>query len=134
MRNMKTMVMTLLAAVLLLQGCGMMSRTRGYSPPYGASSAIYTGGVLQATYPNTVFRTSDAARDALRDFNMTVTGSERDSTGGRITAVTREGTPVIVTMRAEKPDITTTGIRVGEYGNEELSRSISRRIEAQLQK
>lgn len=133
MRNMKITLLTLLGAVLLLQGCGMMG-TRGYSPPYGESSATYTGGVLQATYPNTVFRTSDAVRDALRDFNMTVTESQRDTTGGRITASTREGTQVVVTMRAQKPDITTTGIKVGEYGNEELSRSISRRVEAQLQK
>lgn len=133
MRTTKRAATILFLIALLAQGCGMMG-TRGYEPPYGESAATYSGGALQATYPNTVFRTHDAAREALRDFNATVTAARKDATGGILDARMPDGTLVAIDMQAKKPDITAVAIKVGTYGSEEVSRSISRRIEANLQR
>ncbi|MBZ0155918.1 MAG: DUF3568 domain-containing protein [Alphaproteobacteria bacterium] len=119
----------LLAAVLTVQGC-VITRT---APPYGADAAVFANGVLQVTYADTVFKTFDASREALQDFNMNIGNAQKDATGGIIDATLPDGTPVHLVLKKAQEDATAVSIRVGS-GSEELARAIGRKIEARLRK
>jgi hypothetical protein len=111
---------------LALQGCSALR-----SRPYLEVPGVYSGGILVTEYRAGVIQTYDATRSALDDFNMKITNSEKDATGGMIQATQTDGTQVDISLRAKGAD-TTAEIRVGPEGNEEQSRAISRRIAARL--
>ncbi|MCC6345637.1 MAG: DUF3568 family protein [Nitrospirales bacterium] len=115
--------------ILAVQGC-VVAKT---SPPYGAASAVYAYGELRATYADTVFKTFDASREALKDFNMNIGNAQKDSTGGIIDATLPDRTPVHLVLRKAPEDATEVHIRVGS-GNEEFARAISRKIEERLRR
>jgi hypothetical protein len=126
MKRASKLIMFSLLIGLAFQGCSAM-RTQSYLEVPG----VYADGILVTEYRAGVLKTYDAVRTALDDFNMKVTKSEKDATGGTIEAVQPDGRHVYISLRAKGPD-TTAGIRVGTGGDEEQSRAISRRIAARL--
>jgi hypothetical protein len=111
---------------LILQGCA------GTRAPRAEVPAEFTDGILRAEFRADPVSTYDASWAALGDFNMKITNSKRDSTGGFIHAVQPDGTEVNMELRTRDQETTTVAIRVGTQGDEELSRAISRRISVHL--
>lgn len=128
MRTAKGFVLVILCVSFTMQGCAAM---RG-GQEYGEAGSTFSNGALITDYKADVLKTVDASRAALRDFNMTITSAQKDATGGVITARMSDGTDVAISLRAKDSDVTTASIRAGTGGDEELSRAISRRIEAHL--
>jgi hypothetical protein len=117
-----------LLLVLLMLGC---APTMPVGQPEQTPLA-FTNGVLQAEYRTDSKRAYDAAWAALQDFNMKVVNSKRDATGGYIQAIHPDGRDINVSFRALDQENTAVGIRVGDLGDEELSRAVIRRLEAHL--
>ena len=115
--------------VLFFQGCATAP-----TEPFGTRSAVYSQGVFNVTYTNTLFKTFEASRAALDKLDIAVTNSGREAEFATIEASRKDGTSVNLSFRAQKPDITDVGIKVGTYGSEELSREIGRRIETELRR
>lgn len=129
MKMILTSIIVALLAGFVLQGCAT-------THPTGAASAVYSDGTLTANYDGNVFKTADATIAALKDFNMTVTNSRQDASGGRIDARRADGTAVSISLRALGSDVTVAGIAadtVGPFGDEEFSRAVSRKIEDRLE-
>ncbi|HEX8950183.1 MAG TPA: DUF3568 family protein [Dissulfurispiraceae bacterium] len=129
MTNAKITLISFLLAGFMLQGCSLFRS----GPATGPVSAVYTNQTLTENYDGNVFKTSDAAVSALKDFNMTITNSQKDASGGNIDARRSDGTTVNIALRALGKDTTLADIKVGALGNEELARAIGRRIEAHVQ-
>jgi hypothetical protein len=113
---------------LIVQGCAGARN----GAPQAEVPAEFTDGILRSEYRADPVSTYDASWAALNDFNMKITNSQRDSTGGFIQALQPDGTGVNLEMRTRDQETTTVTIRVGPQGDEELSRAISRRISAHL--
>ncbi len=128
MRNARMAILILLFSGIVFQGCSLIKS----GPPTGEASSVYMNGTLSETFNGSVFKTFDAAAAALTDFNMTVTNSHKDASGGMIDAKRPDGTVAGIALRAQGSDTTVAGIRVGAAGDEELSRAIARRIEAHI--
>ena len=123
----KTGIFWIFFAVLIVQGCAVIRPAR-----YGPEAAVYANGGLAVTYADSVNRTFEAARDALKDFDISITSTQRDPTGGIIRGTGKDGAGVSVALKAKGPDTTTAVIRVGRSGDEGLSRAIARRTDSRL--
>ncbi|MCC6347952.1 MAG: DUF3568 family protein [Nitrospirales bacterium] len=122
----------LLLAVFVAQGCVTVERPP--SPPFGTEAAIYSQGKLQVTFADTLFRTFGAARAALTDNDIVINNVQHDMYGGTIEGNKKDGTSVSLVLQAKKPDMIVTTIKIGTFGDEALSRKISRNIESRLKK
>jgi hypothetical protein len=112
---------------LIVQGCGI-----GNGVPRAEIPAEFRDGVLLTEYRADPATTYNAAWAALNDFNMKITSSKRDATGGFIQAIQPDGTGINMELRTSDRENTTVAIKVGPEGDEELSRAISRRISSHL--
>jgi hypothetical protein len=92
----------------------------------------YVKGELQSTYAAPFDRTWRATLAALRDADMKVTDTQRDSTQGTITATSAKDETVRVNLEQAGPGTTAVKIRVGVFGDEEVSRALHRRIASRL--
>jgi len=89
-------------------------------------------GDLETTYPAALNRTWDATMGALRDAQLRITDTQKDAAKGTIRAQQADNTPVTVSLEPAGPNTTAVKIRVGTFGDEEISKAINRRIAARL--
>jgi hypothetical protein len=115
--------------VLLFQACATAP-----TEPFGTRSAIFSQGVLNVSYTNTLTKTYEASRAALDRLGIAITNARKETDTASIDAVRKDGTVVNLAFGVQKPDITDVRINVGTYGSEELSREISRAIETELRR
>jgi hypothetical protein len=130
MRHLVSFMIFFLLIGLMAQGCARFEEVA--ERPVAEVPETFADGVLLTEFRADPLRTYNAAWAALADFNMNVTASKRDSTGGYIEAVQPDGRKVTLSLRAKNQTDTTVAVRVGDLGDEELSRAISRRIMAHL--
>jgi len=120
-----------LCVSVLLQGCGALVAA-GAGAAAGAGTVAYVKGELQSTYAAPFGRTWDAAEAALKDLELRVKTADKDATGGTIEAMRTDQTPVKLTLKAAGPGTTSVKIRVGTFGDEEVSMAIHHKIAAHL--
>jgi hypothetical protein len=120
-----------LGASVLLQGCVPLLAVGAGAVAAGGTVA-YVNGDLETTYPAALNRTWDATMGALQDAQLRITDTQRDATQGTIKAQQADATPVTVSLETAGPNTTDVKIRVGTFGDEEVSRTINRRLAARL--
>jgi hypothetical protein len=121
----------MLSACLTLQGCVPLVAAGAGAVAAGGTVA-YVRGDLETTYPAPLNRTWDATMGALREAQLRVTDTQKDAAKGTIKALQADDTPVTVSLETAGPSTTAVKIRVGTFGDEEVSKSINRRIAARL--
>jgi hypothetical protein len=130
MRAMVGMILLLICMSLMLQGCLLLAVGAGAGA--GAATVAYVKGELKTTYAASLNRTWDATLSALKDLRINVYSSKKDATGGDVEATKADGTKVKITLEPAGPDTTSVRIRVGIFGDEEVSRIINRQIASKL--
>lgn len=123
-------MVALVAAMACSSGCILAAAAVGAGAVAGG--VLYVKGELQADVAATPPRVTDAAKRALTDLsllNVSATGTGID---GLVTARTAADKRVEITVRRKTDSLTAVGIRVGIFGDEDLSRTILQRIEGNL--
>ncbi|MGQ9570457.1 MAG: DUF3568 domain-containing protein [Thermodesulfovibrionales bacterium] len=119
----------LLCSLIMMQGCVAVIEAGA-----GAGTVAYVRGELQTSYAASLDRTWDASIGALKDIGITIYNTKKDATEGDIEATKADGTKVKINLKPKGQDITTVKIRVGIFGDEEVSRTISNQISKRLEK
>jgi hypothetical protein len=125
----KCIGLVLLCSVLMMLGCVAVIGAGA-----GAGTVAYIRGELQTTYAASFNRTWDASLAALKDLGITVYNTKKDATEGDIEATKADGTKVKINLKPTEPDTTAVKIRVGIFGDEEVSRTIGNQISKRLGK
>ncbi|MBI5167798.1 MAG: DUF3568 family protein [candidate division NC10 bacterium] len=125
------MVILLLAALgLLAQGCALLYVGAGAGA--GAGTVAYVKGELEHVYSARYERVWEVSLASLKQLGIKVLSSERDAISGTIKAARSDGTSVTVKVAPLNPQTTSVKIRVGTFGDKEVSEMIQNRVAANL--
>ncbi len=111
--------------ILGLTGCGLLFMGAAGGAVAGA---LYYQGELKADVDATPQATIAATEKAFRDLIWSKEIITASATDGLATARTATGKEVKVTVTAKTPEVSTVAIRVGTFGDENLSRLLYDRI------
>lgn len=125
----RNIIFLLLFSIIIMQGCVAIIGAGA-----GAGTVAYVRGELQTTYAASFNRTWDASVKALKDLGITIYNTKKDATEGDIEATKADGTKVKINLKPKGQDITEVRIRVGIFGDEEVSRTISNQVSRRLGK
>lgn len=120
----------LLAALMLLPGCAAV--LIGAGAGVGVGTVKYVEGELEKTYSARVQQVWNASMRAVQQLEMRVVGSEKDAVGGSIDARRIDGTPVKLRVQSVGTNVTSVKVRVGTFGDREVSDRIIARIDQNL--
>ena len=121
--------MGILVVTSLLTGCGALFLGAAAG---GVAGALYYKGELEADVEATPQAVIAATEKAFRDLIWAKETATATDTDGLATARTATGKEVKVTVVTKTPEVSTLGIRVGTFGDENLSRLLYDRILAFL--
>lgn len=121
--------MGILVVTSLLTGCGALFLGAAAG---GVAGALYYKGELEADVEATPQAVIAATEKAFRDLIWAKETATATATDGLATARTATGKEVKVTVVTKTPEVSTLGIRVGTFGDENLSRLLYDRILAFL--
>ena len=115
------------AAGLLLCSCvpTVVGGTEGYN-------VAYVAGELQAAEEVGIDHAWNGTEQALQDLGLVVTSKDKDDLSGSLVARGSEGKTVTVRLERLQSDRTMLRIRVGTFGDQNLSTAILDRIEERL--
>jgi hypothetical protein len=114
--------------LIMLAGCGALVA----GAAAGAGAVAYIRGELEATEEAPIGAVVKAAQAAIDDLELKLIGTEADAYSGKITAETARGTDIGISVKRVNENATKIHIRVGVFGDEELSRLIHDKIRAHL--
>ena len=116
---------------LLNQGCwAAAAGTVGVAA--GAGTIAYIKGELKATEAYSVPDVWIATEKAVDEIQLVVTDKQHDITAGKIEAYTADNKKVRIHLKRQGDNITEITIRIGTFGDEELSRFILSKIQRNL--
>lgn len=127
MKRSKYLLAGLLFLVLFVLGC-TTAVMLGVGAGAGAGSYNYIKGELKTDYPYPYDQTWDASLTAMERLEIEVATHERDSLGGKITGKREDGKVVVIKIKNKGLGVTTVGVRVGNFGDQEASRKIHQTI------
>jgi len=127
----KYRVMLWLLPVLLLAGCTTAAMI-GVGAGAGVGTYSYTRGELALDYPHPFDRTWEASLAAVERLDIQLIQEGRDSLGGKITGKRTDGKVVVIKVKDKGLGVTRVAVRVGTFGNREVSRKIQETILAIL--
>ncbi len=115
-------------ALVTLAGCGAVIA----GAAAGAGAIAYMRGELEATEEAPIGAVVTATHAAIDDLELKLISSEADAYSGKITAETARGTDIGISLKRVSDNVTEIHIRVGVFGDEDLSRLIHEKIKARL--
>ncbi|MBX3359288.1 MAG: DUF3568 family protein [Phycisphaeraceae bacterium] len=92
----------------------------------------YSGGKLSGKEAASINKVWAAARTAVNELEFAVLEANKDAVGGRLRASRMNGVEVLVVLDYRADMLTDVSIQVGYFGDEEISRLVLERMEAQL--
>lgn len=117
--------MGLIMAAFLMTGCGLLLVGAAGG---AAAGALYYQGELKADIDATPPEVIAATEKAFRDLIWSRETAAASATDGMATARTATGKEVTVRVETKTPEVSTVGIRIGTFGDENLSRLLYDRI------
>jgi Protein of unknown function (DUF3568) len=118
----------LLSGVVASGGCALFLLGAGAAA--GAGTVAYMGGVLKASDEVSMDRAWNASLQAMKDLEFKVTKSQKDALEGEITAHRADDTKITILLKKQTDKVTEFRIRVGFWGDENLSRLIYDKIKS----
>jgi hypothetical protein len=98
----------------------------------GAGAVAYVRGELEDTLPNDYSKVVESARRAIKDLEFAKSGDNKDAFKAVLVARTAQDKKVEITITNTGKKLTNIKIRVGIFGDEQLSRAILDKIKADL--
>lgn len=98
----------------------------------GAGAVVYNQGQLVSHEGTTYEQSLKAVFKALDDLGYKVENTEKGVAKEKVTAVTPDSTKIHITVKYKSKEHTEITIRVGVFGDEELSREVLRQIRKYL--
>lgn len=98
----------------------------------GAGTYAYIKGELKVTENAPLDRTWSACQSAMKDLQFKVTTQQKDALQGRLVAKTASDKRVEIDLEKVSEDMTEIRVRVGTFGDEDLSKLIVQKIEKHL--
>jgi len=117
-----------LGAALLLTGCVAVV----VGGAAGAGTYAYIKGELKVSESCTLDQAWSASQAAMKDLEFTVTTKQKDALQGRLVAHTATDKKVEILLKKLSDKVTEVRIRVGTFGDEDLSKVIIQKIEKRL--
>ncbi len=115
---------------LALTGC--TAALVGAGAGMGVGTYSYLKGELDVTYPVAYEKVVAATEASVRDLGFTLEKEEKDSLRCRIQAKMADGTGVKLKVDSVSPQITRLRIKVGWFGDKDVSIQIMRAIEKRM--
>ena len=114
----------------------LLTLTNGCILAVGAAAGVagyaWVDGEAKATEAASLNQTWDATLAAMKDLEFTVTEKSKDALSGNVTAQTADDKTVKVKLKYISKTSTEIRIRVGTFGDENLSRTILNKINGHL--
>jgi hypothetical protein len=126
----KSFVALGLAAVLGLFCTGCIALVVGGAA--GAGTYAYVSGELKTTESASLDRAWSASQGAIKELQFKVTTEQKDALQGRLIARTAADKKVEVNLKKISDNTTEIRIRVGTFGDEDLSQLILQKIKKRL--
>jgi hypothetical protein len=98
----------------------------------GAAGAVYVMGSLDSTLPGNPEAVVDASEGALKDTDIHVLSKDATGIDGSVVGRTALDTKVEITVKKHDEKSSKISIRVGTFGDKELSQQIYDKIKAKL--
>lgn len=117
--------------LLALSGCAYLVAA-GAGAAVGVGTYSYIKGELKVEYPFDYERVWSATVGALEDSRVAIAEKARDAFGGHIKGKRANGEQVTVTVERKAPGVTVVGIRVGIFGDKDVSLMIKEAIDRRL--
>ena len=121
-----------LAALLLVVMWGCAAALVGAGGVAGVGTYSYIKGELRVTYAQSYDKVVSATEKAIKDLGFTIKEESKDKLRCRIKAEMADGTGVKLAVDKESSQITQLRIKVGWWGNKNLSIQIMRAIEKRM--
>jgi hypothetical protein len=121
MRKIKSLIV-LLAMVFSLSGC--VAAWLAVGAGAGIGTYKFIEGELTREYPLQYARAWDATNSALANHQISITNSMDEGVKGKIEAVRRDGTKVVLKLTDRGQGVTSISIRVGMLGDRSESEII----------
>lgn len=122
----------LLAVAMLAAGGGCVLFVAGAAAGAGAAGYAYIEGVLKSTEQAPLDRAWTATLGAMKDLEFPVTKQSKDALTGHITARNASDKKIDIDLKKVSDKATEISIRVGTFGDENLSRVILDKIKKRL--
>ena len=129
---MRKMILALIVASysVLFVGCPAAWIVGGAAVGIGTYS--YLNGELEAKYPVGFDKAWQGAVTAMEQLQFTKESSNRDGLAGKLEARRGDGTPITITFELISDKVTSIRVRVGMFGDQEISERIHERIKENL--
>lgn len=98
----------------------------------GAGTYVYVQGELKSTESATLDRAWSATQGAVKELQFTTTTQQKDALKGRLIARTAMDKKVEINLTKVSDTVTEIRIRVGTFGDEDLSRIVMDKIKGRL--
>ena len=118
------------AALFLGNGCALF--LVGGAAAAGAGAVYYIDGELKDTETASFDAVHTAALAAVRDLQFAVVSDAKDAINSKILVRTATDKKITITLAKQSPTVTEIRIRVGTFGDEQMSRQILDGIKAHL--
>ncbi len=130
MRMLRNVVMAVLIAATMMQltGCAALL-LGGAAAAAGAAGVLYHEGELQGTLEASPPAVIKATERAFRDLIWSKESARSSATDGLATARTATGREVVVKVTRKTENVSQVGIRIGTFGDENLSRLLYDKIQ-----
>lgn len=129
-KNFKKLLLVSSLAVWVVFSVGCVAVAVGAAAAGG--TVAYVRGGLEANYEASLERVQDASVAAIDDLGFSLISDRGDRTGGDIIARTGQDRRIEITVRPLGDQLTQARIRIGTFGDQDLSMRIHERIRDRL--
>ncbi|MCA9810130.1 MAG: DUF3568 family protein [Candidatus Dadabacteria bacterium] len=130
-RQQLILLLLIAASPLILTGC-LAAAAVGVAAVAGAGTVAYIKGELKATEEASMDKAWKATEGAVDELQFLVINKIHDAVSGELEAKTADNKTVKISLKRIGNNLTEITIRVGTFGDENLSRYILSKIEARL--
>ena len=130
--NRTKLLMTVFMVSLLALTNGCFLFVVGAAAGAGAAGYAWVDGELKVTEASSLSQTWDASLATMKDLEFSVTTKAKDALSGNLTAQTADNKTVKIDLKYISNTSTEVRIRVGTFGDENLSRIILNKINSHL--
>ena len=128
----KKLLMIGVTAVLLAAGSGCALFVVGGVAAAGVGGYVYIKGEVKSTEGASLDRAWPATLAAMKDLGYPIAKQGKDALAGELTAHNASGKEVYIYLKKVSDTATEISIRVGTFGDENLSRTILMKIKSHL--
>ena len=132
MHMIRRVALILLASALVSLTGGCLLFVAGAAAGAGAAGYAYVNGVLKATEPASLDRVWSASTGAMKDLEYRISKQTKDALTGELIARNASDKKIEIQLKKVSDNSTEISIRVGTFGDENLSRVILDKIKKRL--